>query len=350
MKYFRTPDNNPFLAGTLFWLIIFAAALLFFSAMSYLPTDHGLGDGNGQAVFGAGSGDGTGTGEGRGSGPGKNKVGGDDGTDEKDSGGDGGEETQQPPEKEEEPGNRKSDAPPRAPASPASQPRKKTLPPRAFKSAGISDNSAPANKDDENENDDGQSSGPRSFSSGGRSVFRIKRHENALFILDISPSMQAHTKERLTRIQILKLQMKSILESLYKKDSNGYYAIMAFSHTAHIFPVNNRQCRFDSLNDLEAAKKWIDNMDKLPQRYSTRLFMAMENAANLLKHQEFYVDTIYLLTDGETTDISNVQAYIELIQKKMPKNIVIHTISIGRDSPLLKEIARCGKGKYDKYE
>ena len=73
--------------------------------------------------------------------------------------------------------------------------------------------------------------------------------------------------------------MKSILESLYKKDSNGYYAIMAFSHTAHIFPVNNRQCRFDSLNDLEAAKKWIDNMDKLPQRYSTRLFMAMENAA-----------------------------------------------------------------------
>ena len=134
-----------------------------------------------------------------------------------------------------------------------------------------------------------------------------------------------------------------------KNKSDGRYGILAFSVGTTYFPAAGQQMSFNSRTDLKKSEKWIDQLDKLP-RGATPIFEALEKSLAMARNKAMSIDSIYLLTDGEPTDIMDVNAYISLIKKSLPKKVKIHTISIGMDSNLLKEIARNANGRYDQYQ
>ena len=168
-------------------------------------------------------------------------------------------------------------------------------------------------------------------------------------MIDVSGSMSALTSERLARIEVLKIQLKAILNQQKNNGSVGKYGILAFSVGTTYFPAQGRQLRFGSRTDLEAAEKWIDQIDKLP-RGGTPLFEALKKAVAMAKDKNMSIDAIYLLTDGEPTDVSDVNQYISMIKKELPRKVKIHTIAIGMHSSLMEEIAKSSKGQYDRYQ
>ena len=143
--------------------------------------------------------------------------------------------------------------------------------------------------------------------------------------------------------------LQAILSLQRKNNSSGKYGILAFSVGTTYFPAAGTQMRFNSKTDLEKSEKWIDQLDKLP-RGGTPIFDALEKSLAMARNKAMSIDSIYLLTDGDPTDIRDVNAYISLIKKSLPKKVKIHTISIGIDSNLLREIAKHGNGRYDQYQ
>ena len=369
MKYIKTPDNNQYLSGLLFLLIMFIAASLFIITVNYRVSDcsnepSGLGDGSGNGVFGAGTGNGTGTGKGDGSEDGQSNGSGngtaEDGKSENNSNnpGDGRDKEKSEEKKNDEPVPVKEDkkivnnTKKGSDAKKVNGSNRKNSAQRIF--IGNNGNNDKDDKNNKNEPEvknefPASNPGKSSFSSGGRSVFKVKKHENVIFVIDISPSMDAHTRERLPRIEVLKMQLKSILRLQRKQGSNGKYGILAFSTGTIYFPSNGGQMRFKSSKDYSISEKWINNINNLP-RSGTPIYQAMEKTMQLLKDKDLEFDSVYLLTDGEPTDVIQKQPYVDMIKKELPKHVKIHTISIGHESDLLREIAKRGRGNYDKYE
>ena len=352
MKNIETPNNNPFLGGLIFLLLIFTAVLLFAAAMMFADTPSGLGQGGGVGVFGAGVGDGTGIGEGSGSQDGSdNGSGYTEGTNGEDASeaGDNSGTSQAAEEKNN------ADEGEKTPESPVVESEKKQSGKKDGRGGGkIAGEKIFIGKDDSirkntPQSDDSPATGKPSFSSGGRSVFQVKKNENVLFVVDVSGSMSSLTSEQIPRIEVLKLQLKAILSLQRKNNSSGKYGILAFSDDTTYFPAAGTQMRFNSKTDLEKSGKWIDQLDKLP-RGGTRIFDALEKSLAMARNKAMSIDSIYLLTDGDPTDIRDVNAYISLIKKSLPKKVKIHTISIGIDSNLLREIAKHGNGRYDQYQ
>ncbi|MBR2720656.1 MAG: VWA domain-containing protein [Lentisphaeria bacterium] len=349
MKNIETPNNNPFLSGIVFLLMIFAAIVLFAAAREFADAPAGLGDGSGIGVFGSGVGDGIGAGKGSGAQDGDSKGKGDSAGGREDgegtSGDDSGKAPGTEPEKKAETGGKTSE-------SPAPEPKKDKAEKRPQSGGTFAGEQIFVGGDTpggETHDDGGASSGKPSFSSGGRSVFRVRKHENALFVVDVSSSMNSLTSERLPRIEVLKIQLKAILSQQRHNGSVGKYGILAFSYGTTYFPSNGQQMRFGSRTDFEAAEKWIDKLDKLP-RGGTPIYEAMQRALAMAKNKNMSIDAIYLLTDGDPTDVSDITRYVELIKKELPRKVKIHTIAIGMHSALLEQIAKTGNGNYDRYQ
>ena len=395
MKYTKTPDNDSFFAAVLFMLMLLTAALLFIAVMKYLPkpdtpenekvqefsSGTGNGSGNGQgdgSENGGGSEEqGTGTGEngkdtgqdnsddsGKGKDDGKEKDAGEGKGDGK-KGSDGGKEKSgggqdgSSPEKDDGKGG--SDNNDGTQGSGDQQKNGSGGSGQKDNNRGKGKNSEEIyidpgknNKDDNrkkngNEKKDPSSSGKGTFSTGGKNVFDVKRHENVLFVVDISPSMGNPAKEGVPKLEILKIHLKAVLQIQQNNRSRGKYMILAFSSGVICFPDENKQFSFNSASDLEKASAWIDQINKLP-RMATPLYAAMNKVGDVMKKPGIKVDAVYLLTDGEPNDVRETKFYIELMRKKYPKKVVVHTIAIGHHSELLKTIAKHGNGKYTRYE
>ncbi len=190
-----------------------------------------------------------------------------------------------------------------------------------------------------------------SFSSGGKSVFKVKKDENVLFILDISGSMYVYkTREGLSCLEVLIIQLKSTVQTQKKAGSRGKYAFIAFDGRSHFFPDDEKysQLRFKSEKDYRKAEAWIDQLRSLGGG-NTALYPALELAVKKINNRTIKVDTIYLLTDGAPSDYKRNADYIALL-KNLPGNVRINTISIGRTSQLLKDIAKEFKGQYEEYK
>ncbi|MBR1967372.1 MAG: VWA domain-containing protein [Lentisphaeria bacterium] len=356
--------KNPYLAAAVFFLILFCSSLLFALAVKIkiTPEPDGFGDGKGPNIFGKG-GDGNGTGDGSGDGShsgsfkgvgdseGNGKSSGDSKKDselknENTAKNQKGQKNSAPESKTDGKDSENADN-----SKQSETPKIQKL--RGAKIYADSDKAKKVKKKKETEIDldDSAEQGSKGFTSGGRSVFRIKRNKNILFIVDISPSMDAETAERLTRITILKDQLIHTIKKLNKEKSKGLYSILAFSSNCYSYPdkKSSKQLKFSSAADINSTEKWISQMEKLP-RAGTYLYKAISTALTMINQNGIKVDIIFILTDGEPNDEHQTDVYLKLLSRELPENIVINTISIGTSSPLLQEIAKQHKGKYDEYK
>lgn len=369
MKHTETPNNNPYLAAAVCFSIMLIAAVLFVFTANYRQYGFGDTDG-GTAYFGSGSGNGSGSGDGDGSG---NEEGNGDGDTRGTAGVDGEKDDGGKAEKGEPDGDKEVEV-----SGSGKQNSGNTSGGSSQSAAGNVKNSGKINyrdmgiaeiftgkdpvkevesEQEETNTDDnrGNKSGParrpgvsgrQTFSSGGKSVFRIRKHENVLFIIDVSGSMAALTQERQSRLQVLQHQLKRTIYSMNKAESNGKFSILAFSDTVNYFPERGLRMSFVSRKYCDSAAKWI-NM--LSAGGGTNLGMAMDETVKLIRKKKINIDCIYLLTDGEPTDIYDEREFLANLKKRIPRQIKIFTISIGRKSELLQDIAKAFKGEYNQY-
>ena len=392
MKHTDKKNNKPYINASVFFSFIFAAFVLFAVTVSK-STVYGTGDGAGPFIMGSGEGSGTGDGVGDGSLSGNikgnssealkgenpdaenidNSPGKGDGKGEGEGKGDGageGESVPPPQEAETEKGKDNSEQKAGNQQTAVKSSVRKNLPVARLYLAPDKDEEdkkpvkkvkpqkvvktveAPAKKVKLSDADGG-GGGSRSFSasSGGKSVFRIQKHKNILFIVDISGSMSTLASEGQTRLAILQFQLKRTSREQHRQRSKGKYGIIAFSSPCYYFPDNskNGQLSFNKVKDIDQTEVWIDSFEKL-DRSSTNLFSAIQDGLDRIAKQGLEFDTIFILTDGEPTDVHDPKQYLKLLQDGLPKGISINTISIGTTSQLLKEIAQNYNGVYDEYK
>lgn len=386
MKHTDKNNKAPYINAAKFFSFLLAAFVLFaIIAPRSMPS--GFGDGNGPGIFGAGSGSGTGDGHGDGSmsgntpksladaGKGENPDA--KNTEYNPGKGDGKGDGEPPPPPPAEQGNTPKDGQPpeqkqgnqqtsvvkkRKPnlpvaklyldpdkdeeEKPVKKVEKKVVKKKPKKTS-------PAKQVNISDIGSGTGGGSRKFSasSGGRSVFRIQKHKNILFIVDISGSMDIPASEGQTRLSILQFQLKRTINEQHRVHSKGKYSIIAFSQELYYFPEKEKsgQAKFNHSGDLKKMEKWVDSFKNL-NRNATYLFTAIQNALDRIRQQGLEIDTIFILTDGEPNDESNPKQYMKLLKENLPRGIVINTISIGRSSDLLKEIAQNYNGAYDEYK
>lgn len=382
----RTDQNNkPYINAAIFFAFLLAAFVLFaITVPKSAPEGFGTGDGNGPHYFGSGSGNGTGDGHGDGSMSGNTpkslaNAGKGENPDAKN--------TEYNPGK----GDGKGDGNPPPPPAPAENKKNDTPQPPPEQKQGnqqtpqkINNPNLPIAKLYLNENKDannqrfvkkppqtadktpqktsppqpafsdagrGTGGGSRTFSasSGGKSVFRIQKNKNILFIVDISGSMSTPTAEGQTRLEILQFQLKRTIYDQNRIRSRGKYNIIAFSDKLYYFPEKGGQAKFSYSHDLSSMENWVNSFNNF-SRSATYLFTAIQTALSRIRQQGLEIDTILILTDGEPNDEDDPKMYMKLLKENLPQGIVINTISIGRTSDLLKEIAKNNKGVYDEYK
>lgn len=359
--------KNPYIAAAIFFTVLFCSALLFALTVGIkmTPEPDGLGNGNGPNVFGKG-GDGNGSGEGSGDGAhsgsfkgigdseGNGKSSGDGKKDSNSGSNNIAKDKNSQKNSASESKNKGNDSEDTENSKKSEAPKMRKL--KGAQMYSDSEKIKKVKKEKRKEKkteidlEESAEEGSKGFTSGGRSVFRIKKNKNILFIVDISPSMDVETAERLTRITILKDQLIHTIKKLNKENSKGLYSILAFSSNCYFYPdKSSKQLKFTSASDVNASEKWISQMEKLP-RAGTYLYKAISTALNMINKNGLKVDIIFILTDGEPNDEHQTDVYLKMLNRELPENIVINTISIGTSSTLLQEIAKQHKGKYDEYK
>lgn len=332
------------LSAIVYTLLLLCAAALFAVVMWYGQGTSGETEG-GSGIFGSGSGDGVGgsTGDSK-------DTGGQTPSDERPPEG-ASEEKNEPAEEQAgeekaDGGQKPSDPTPDKPEKPE-KPEKKPaeVPPEAepIKLPG-SQEPQPREKEDPADAPSGEKG---SFSSGGRSVFRIRKNESVLFVIDISGSMYAPTAERLSRWEVLKIQLLKAVKQQCELQSKGKYSLLVFNQQVQHFPddPDQMQLRFNSADDRSKLEKYLHN--RRPGG-NTFLLTAMTEAVERINEKKLKVDVIIVLSDGAPSDCANPEIYAALL-KKLPARVKVHTISVGIKSPLLQKIAEAGGGKYDEY-
>lgn len=157
------------------------------------------------------------------------------------------------------------------------------------------------------------------------------------FLVDHSGSMNAQvgTDKKFTRLEAAKRQLAQTLEALPAK----YHCNLIPYETAvrplwkELQPLNN-----------ENRKEILDRVAQLRPAGGTNIFDSLEIA-----FADPSVDTIYLLTDGEPsagrlTDVGQIVAEVRRWHRS--RQVVVHCISIGLESNLLKQIAEITGGEF----
>lgn len=339
----RTPDNHPYLAAAVFFLLLLVTGVIFYLVITTVQNndDGGLGDTEGGVgVFGSGTGDGVGGAAG-------------------DAAGEKGRDSQTVKGASQTPGNKPID---KSAEQDAPEEKKKSSQQQEGETEDLPSNQPSvklyvpdsAEQVDRDDDEDAEQSGkPAKFASGGKSVFKVKKNESVLFIVDISGSMFSPTAEGLSRLEVLKIQLKATILSMHKKKSIGKYGIIVFSSDNTYYPTGKKkQFSFRNAAELKKTEIWIDDWRHSLSSYiggGTALYPALQRAVNMINSREIQVDSIYLLTDGEPGDGMSVQAYINLL-KQLPKKIRVNTISIGHKSQLLNDIANACRGKNSEFK
>lgn len=372
-------NNKPYINAAIFFACLMAAFILFAAAVPRRMPE-GTGDGNGPHIFGAGAGNGLSDGIGNGANPG-NSNGNDSpigenpnakNTEPNRGAGDGKGNPAPPPPPEtdknteqagESAQNEKKEGNKQKPAKKQNHANVHVatlyLDPNADdetqkaekKAVRKTSKTAVSSKKSQPNLSDADVGGSRGFTtSGGKTVFRIGKNSNILFIVDISGSMSITASENQTRLSILQFQLKRTINEQHRKRSRGKYSIIAFSSQCYYFPDDNKgQYKFSFPHGIKLAEKWIDSFDTL-ERGATNLFTAIMEGLDRMKKQGWEVNTIFILTDGEPTDVHDPKQYLQLLKEELPAGIAINTISIGRTSDLLKKISQAHKGIYDEYK
>lgn len=195
----------------------------------------------------------------------------------------------------------------------------------------------------------------RAESSGGTTTgffdLRIVS-DRVIFICDMSSSMEEPAKEvpstggsvvssgreGMTRFMVAKLQLQAVLKDI---PDDTLFNVLFFSHVLE--PFNKRMQRMKR-STRSKALKWV--REQFPNG-STNVWEAIMTA-----YLEPSVDTIYLLTDGHPTDgdITDTAEIRERVKHwNATRHITIHSISLGRYSPLLEGLAQDSGGSYVEF-
>jgi hypothetical protein len=157
------------------------------------------------------------------------------------------------------------------------------------------------------------------------------------FLVDHSGSMRAAigTDKKKTRLDAAKEQLASTVAAL---PATHEVNLITFERKAHSLWRELRPL------DQGNREQFLEVSAKIPFGRDTNTFDAIEMAFG-----DEAVDTIYLLTDGQPTSgaIVDVDDIIDAVQRmNRTRQIVIHGISIGLDSDLLRELAAMSGGQY----
>lgn len=159
------------------------------------------------------------------------------------------------------------------------------------------------------------------------------------FVVDHSGSMKSHvgTDRKRTRLDAAKEQLRQVVKALPKT-----HKVNLILFETGVTSVWKEITRLSSGNRKELLKE----VDRIPYAGSTNTFGGLE-----LAFQDPEVDTIYLLTDGQPSAGKAIDAadILEAVQRmNRVRQIVIHCISVGRESTLLRDLAALTGGTYKK--
>ena len=162
---------------------------------------------------------------------------------------------------------------------------------------------------------------------------------NVMFIVDVSGSMVFKSPEGFKRLELLKRELKKVLEQKLHalevgKKEEGAFSIITFSQNINYFPKNRRKIlSFNSKQDIKNALEFIEQLHALG---GTNMGLAWKRGSRLIiKHK---ITCVFFLTDGEDPGFQANQIHLS--------NVRINTFSLGKPSPVLEEIAKKHKGKY----
>lgn len=154
------------------------------------------------------------------------------------------------------------------------------------------------------------------------------------FIMDISGSMEEQSG-RQSRIEVARGELRGVLESYPEGD---LFNVIFFSSDA--FPWQDELTKMNK----KSRKNVLEYVDRQRAGGATAIYDALE-----LAFEDRRIDTIYLLTDGDPMGgKSDVPAEIRAQVKRWNtlRKVRIHSIAVGKPSPLLKDLSRDSGGEY----
>lgn len=160
--------------------------------------------------------------------------------------------------------------------------------------------------------------------------------KNILFLLDVSGSMEEDTLESsVPRIDRLK---DELVDLIYSMEEVYHIGLLLFPHDT--FPTRG-------LEKVDEAfqKKANRFIDKMRARGGTPMGEAFDYAFEKLV-AKYNVDTIYILSDGEPSDIESEELLDKLSHYYEMYGVRINAISVGQESKLLMDIAKESGGDY----
>lgn len=156
------------------------------------------------------------------------------------------------------------------------------------------------------------------------------------FLVDTSGSMQAKVgTSKITRLDLAKKALNQVIE---KCGEGFHFNLITFDSEARRW---KRELCPASIDNKDSAKQYVKGMRP---NGATNFFEAL-----LMAFEDESIDTIYLLSDGTPTvgDITNQQELGDEIQRWNAKRLIlIHTISIGDDSSIMKRLAEDSGGDH----
>ena len=157
------------------------------------------------------------------------------------------------------------------------------------------------------------------------------------FLVDRSGSMDAKigTDQKRTRLDEAKAQLARVVQALPAE-----HRVNVISYGSEVHPLwgELRPLNNDNRDEL------LEKVRKFNMVGSTNIFDTIERA-----FADPDVDTIYLLTDGDPSAgrVKDVDGIAEEVRRwNRTRQLVIHCIGIGIDSPLLKRLAAENGGSY----
>jgi HEAT repeat protein len=159
--------------------------------------------------------------------------------------------------------------------------------------------------------------------------------DRVCFVLDLSGSMNFRTKSGKTRLAVLKSEMSRFLGDY---PSGDLFNMIFFGNDAEKW----RQTL--TLMNEKVRTEAIEHTEGLESPGATAVYNGLEAA-----FEDPFVDTIYLLTDGGPTGgkIDDIDEIImEVNRWNSLRHVVIHSVAVGRKSPLLAALSSDSNGQY----
>lgn len=174
---------------------------------------------------------------------------------------------------------------------------------------------------------------------------RIISHR-VIFIVDVSGSMEEglandyRGKPGAKRIEVARSELAKCIQGL---DSSALFNIVPFSGDAERW-VDGSLAACNDKNRADA----VEYVEKLKAGGGTNLFGALQTA-----FADPDVDTIFVLSDGEPSMgeiIEPLQIREQIQAWNEHRHIVLHTIAIGGQFPILEWLAQDSGGTHVKFE